>query len=185
MSARAAVRLLGQCHYTISLRKTRWEVRRYFGTHRAALVSRRNFLPSAIDFAAFDSRRHGFLPNWQGVEDQIHIEGLEVFAHIGVPDEERATTQRLRFNLTLWPIRQMDDLKDEIERAVNYAAVCAEVKKVVEQRDDKLIETLANTVALHLLESFEIRRVMVELRKYILPEVEFVSVTVSRERPAR
>jgi len=33
-----------------------------------------------------------------------------------------------------------------------------------------------------LLESFEIRRVTVELRKYILPEVEFVSVRLARER---
>jgi hypothetical protein len=28
---------------------------------------------------------------------------------------------------------------------------------------------------------FEIRRIKIELRKYILPEVEFVSVTVTRE----
>jgi dihydroneopterin aldolase len=31
------------------------------------------------------------------VDDQIHIEQLEVFAHIGVPDEERSTPQRLTF----------------------------------------------------------------------------------------
>ena len=116
------------------------------------------------------------------VDDRIHIEGLEVFAHIGVPEEERAAAQRLGFNLTYWPVRPIWELNDEIARAVNYAAVCAEVKNLVEQRRDKLIETLANAAALHLLETFEIRRVTVELRKYILPEVEFVSVRVTRER---
>ena len=114
--------------------------------------------------------------------DQIHIEGLEVLANIGVPDEERAAAQRLSFNITLWPMLEMGDLADEIERTVNYAAVCGEVKNFVEQRKDKLIETLANALALHLLARLEIRRVTVELRKYILPEVEFVSVTVTRER---
>jgi dihydroneopterin aldolase len=49
----------------------------------------------------------------------------------------------------------------------------------------KLIETLADALALHLLETFEIRRITIELRKYILPDVEFVSVTVTRERPVK
>ena len=116
------------------------------------------------------------------VDDRIHIEGIEVLAHIGVPEGERAAAQRLRFNVTYWPIHPMQELNDEIEQAVNYAAVCAELRKFVEQRRDKLIETLANAVGLHLLATFEIRRVAVELRKYILPEVEFVSVIVTRER---
>jgi FolB domain-containing protein len=116
------------------------------------------------------------------VDDRIRIEKLDVFTHIGVPEEERATAQRLSFYLTLWPARRMDETNDDIEEAVNYAAVCAEVKRFVAQRRDKLIETLAVALAQYLLEAFKIRKITVELRKYILPEVEFVSVTVTRER---
>ena len=112
----------------------------------------------------------------------IRIEQIEVLAHIGVPDDERAEPQRLTIGILFWPNKSCAELNDNIARAVNYAAVCAEVKKFVGQRRDKLIETLANALAFHLLEVFEIRRVTVELRKYILPEVEFVSVTVTRER---
>ena len=115
--------------------------------------------------------------------DQVHIARLEVFAHIGVPDEERAVAQRLTFDIAFWPMRQAGELEDLIARAVNYASVCAETKKFVAARRDKLIETLANALALHLLEVFEIRRVTIELRKYILPDVDYVSVTVTRERP--
>ena len=117
------------------------------------------------------------------MEDRIHIEDLEVFAHVGVPDEERAAAQRLTLHLTLWPVRPMDEANDDIDRAVNYATVCAEVESFVAARRDRLVETLANAVALHLLKTFEIRKITVELRKYILPEVEFVSVSVTRERP--
>lgn len=116
------------------------------------------------------------------MNDQIQIRGLEAFAHIGVPDAERATAQRLTFHLTLWPARQMDELNDDIGRAVDYANVCVEVKRFAETRRDKLIETMANALALHLLDAFELQRITVELRKYILPEVEFVSVSVTRER---
>ena len=115
-------------------------------------------------------------------DDSIRIQQLEVQAHIGVPEDERASLQRLTFNLTLWPVRWSEELRDEIERAVNYANVCTAVKKFVEPRRDRLIETLAAALAAHLLEAFEIRRVTVELRKYILPEVEFISITVTRER---
>jgi len=116
------------------------------------------------------------------VDDTIQIRGIEIFTHIGVPDEERAAAQRLTFNLTLWPIRPFGALNDEINRAVNYAEVCAEVKRFVETRRDRLVETLADALALSLLKKFEIDRITVELRKYILPETEFVSVTVTRER---
>jgi dihydroneopterin aldolase len=116
------------------------------------------------------------------VDDQVHIEQLEVFAHIGVPDDERASAQRLLFNITFWPVHQAPELGDDITRAVDYAAVCAETKNFVQARSDRLIETLADALASHLLEVFEIRKITIELRKFILTEVEFVSVTVTRER---
>ena len=40
---------------------------------------------------------------WGRMNDHIHIEKLEVFAHIGVPDEERASPQRLIVNITFSP----------------------------------------------------------------------------------
>jgi dihydroneopterin aldolase len=116
------------------------------------------------------------------MNDYVHIEQLEVFAHIGVPDEERSSPQRLIFNLTFWPMHNAPDLRDDLTRTVNYATVSAETKNFVQARSDRLIETLADALAIRLLEVFEIRRITIELRKFILPEVEFVSVTVARER---
>ncbi len=101
------------------------------------------------------------------MDDEIHIEGLEISLHIGVPEEERAAPQRLRFNLTLWPAGGMNRLGDDLERTVDYAAVCEAVKRFVELRRDKLIETMADGLALHLLEEFRIRRITIELRKFV------------------
>jgi dihydroneopterin aldolase len=119
-------------------------------------------------------------PKYDG--DVIRIERIELFAHIGVPDDERAQPQRLTINFAFWPGKSGAELNDDIAQAVNYATVCTEVRKFVGGRSDKLIETLADKLAFHLLEVFGIRRITIELRKYILPEVEFVSVTVTRER---
>src|SRR2546423_2527377 len=103
-------------------------------------------------------------------DSQIHIRQLEMRAHVGVPDEERASAQRLTFNLTLWPARALQELHDDIARAVNYASVCEEVKKFVGSRRDKLLETLADALPTHLLDTFAIREITIELRKYILPQ---------------
>jgi len=116
------------------------------------------------------------------VDDQVHIEQLEIFAHIGVPEEERASAQRLTFTMSLWPLEEFHHFEDQIARTVDYAAVCEETKKFVGERRARLIETLADALALHLLENFKIRKITVELRKYILPETEFVSVAVTRNR---
>ena len=119
-------------------------------------------------------------PKYDG--DEIRIERIELLARIGVPDDERAQPQRLTINIAFWPNKSGAELNDDIAQAVNYAAVCVEVRKFVGGRRDKLIETLADALAFHLLGMFGIRRITIELRKYILPEVEFVSVTVTRER---
>jgi dihydroneopterin aldolase len=114
--------------------------------------------------------------------DAIHIEQLEVFARIGVPDDERADPQRLTVSMTFWPTKQGRELGDDLSRTVDYAAVCAETATFVSARSDRLIETLADALANRLLGVFEIRRITLELRKFILPDVQFVSVTVTRDR---
>ena len=60
--------------------------------------------------------------------DRIHIEQLEISAHIGVPEKERAASHRLTVNTTLSPSRDVRDLNDETDRAVNYSPACTERK---------------------------------------------------------
>jgi len=117
--------------------------------------------------------------------DVIRIEQLEVLARIGVPDDERSRPQRLTVSMTLCLTAYGHELGDAIDRTVDYAAVCAETKKFAETRSVRLIETLADALAKHLLEKFKIQKITLELRKFILPDVQFVSVTVTRERATK
>jgi dihydroneopterin aldolase len=112
--------------------------------------------------------------------DQIQIEQLEVYARVGVPEKERAAPQRLIATITLWPQRQAEELRDHITKTVNYSEVCEETKNFVRDHTYKLIETLAGELATHLLERFAIAKIMVELRKFVVPDAKYVSVTVTR-----
>jgi len=112
--------------------------------------------------------------------DEIHIEQLEVLTRIGVPEEERANPQRLTVSISLWPYQQPGDVADHIERAVDYSVVAEETKNFVRDQSVSLIETLADKLACHLLESFPIQKVTIELRKFALQDAKYVSVTVTR-----
>jgi len=112
--------------------------------------------------------------------DEIHIEQLEVFTRIGVPEEERAKPQKLTVSISFWPYQQISDLADHIDHAVNYSAVAEEMKNFVRDQSVSLIETLADRLANHLLKSFPIQRVTIELRKFVLQDAKYVSVTLTR-----
>ena len=116
----------------------------------------------------------------EAAADQIHIEQLEIFARVGVPEKERATPQRLTVSITLWPKQDMRDLADQINRTVNYSAVADGTKHFVLKQSFNLIETLADRLATHLLGNFAVQKIRVELRKFVLQDAKYVSVAVTR-----
>ena len=120
------------------------------------------------------SNQSHFLP------DEIHIEQLEVFTRVGVPEEERAKPQKLTVSISFWPYQQTSDLADHIERTVNYSTVAEETKNFLRDQAVSLIETLAERLASHLLKRFPIQKLTIELRKFVLPDAKYVSITVTR-----
>ena len=115
-----------------------------------------------------------------GGQDCIHIEQLEVFARVGVTEQERAKPQRLVLNITIFPRKRFAQLNDDIGSAVNYSSVHAQVRDFMENEVYKLVETFAEQLAARLLSAFPIAGVDIELRKFVLPGTDFVAVKVSR-----
>ncbi len=112
--------------------------------------------------------------------DEVHIEQLEVFTVIGVLEHERKGLQRLTVSISFWPYEQAQDLADNIEKAVNYSAVADETKRFAREQAVNLIETLADRLAAHLLKTFPIQKVTIELQKFALQDAKYVSVTATR-----
>ncbi|HST31663.1 MAG TPA: dihydroneopterin aldolase [Chthoniobacterales bacterium] len=114
-----------------------------------------------------------------GAEHEIHIEQLKVFARVGVSSAERAKRQRLVLNITVWPARDLRDIKDAVSRTVDYATLCRETKTYLARQSPKLLETLAHDLTVHLLRKFHVRKIRLEARKFVLKDTAHVSVTVS------
>jgi dihydroneopterin aldolase len=112
----------------------------------------------------------------QNNSSSIIVSRLELSAHIGVPDSERLEAQRLTLNLELVPAREMTALGDALENTVDYFALTRRVRLLAAARPRKLIETLAEEICSCVLSEFPVRAVGLELRKYILPDTEYVAI---------
>jgi FolB domain-containing protein len=113
-------------------------------------------------------------------EQQVHIEQLKVLARVGVSRAERSKRQRLVLNITLWPARDLRDVRDAVARTVDYSVLSQEAKTFIAERAPKLLETLADDLSEHLLRKFRVRKITVEIRKFVLKDAAYASVTVTR-----
>jgi dihydroneopterin aldolase len=113
-------------------------------------------------------------------DDQIGIHGLGLVARVGVPAIERATSQRLEADITLWPQRALSGLGDELAGTIDYAAVAARCRDTAAAREFRLIETLAEELCAVLLHGFPLNAVQIRLKKFILPDTAAVSVSLTR-----
>jgi dihydroneopterin aldolase len=118
------------------------------------------------------------------MSDLIRIVDLEVFAHIGVPEEERRQPQRLLISveMTLATITHAART-DDLAKTINYYDVAERIKSVTTRRPRKLIETLAEEIATEVLKTFLVLNVVLEVKKFILPDTQCVAVKIERTAP--
>lgn len=112
----------------------------------------------------------------------IHIEGLHVRCHVGVPDEELAVAQELLLHVEMEPLDDWQDLQDDIKRTIDYAQVVAELEQVAQAKRRRLIETLAVDLVDFLLVTHPLRRAKVRIDKFILPQTQAVAVVLEKAR---
>lgn len=108
--------------------------------------------------------------------NRIEIQGLEVYANVGVPEQERATPQRLLLDVELELGVSFSAMEDCVERTVDYDCLSKDLSEFVAERPRKLIETLAFECANWMTKKHPVVRAKVRVRKFILPETEFVAV---------
>ncbi len=114
--------------------------------------------------------------------DTIEIRRLQLAAHIGVPDEERAEIQSLWLTVRMVPGQGFDGLDDRISRTIDYQEVALALVALAAAKPRHLIETLAVEIAGFLLQEYPLQTVAVTIEKRILPDTECVAVHLKRSR---
>ena len=114
--------------------------------------------------------------------DKLGIHGLAVECRLGVLEEERAAAQTIWIDLTLEIDAARAAVRDDVESAVDYAALVATVKQHVEGTAYRLMETLAEDVAVLVLREFATPSVGVTVTKRALPGIDSATVAITRQR---
>ena len=113
---------------------------------------------------------------------KITITDLEVFFHVGVPDEERAKPQRLLLTVDMMHDFSSAAVTDRITKTIDYYAVSQQIIALGKDRSWKLIEKLATDIADLVLSEFQPAAVSVTVKKFIIPQAAHVSVSLTKQR---
>lgn len=113
--------------------------------------------------------------------DKVFIRGLTVEAVIGVFDWEKQVQQPLIFDLEMdWDITQAAET-DDLQYALNYAAVTDRVIAFVQANQYDLLERLLVQLAETLRQEFSIPKIKIRVEKpAVAPHAQAVGLEIER-----
>ena len=115
--------------------------------------------------------------------DTIFIRNLVVQTIIGIYPEERVTPRPVLISLELKTETVTAAAHDDIVDALNYDTLALRVTELVSQTEFQLIETLAERIAVLVLENSSVMQVSVEVQKPgAIANAETVGVRIHRAR---
>lgn len=95
--------------------------------------------------------------------DKIIIKNAKFGCNIGVSKKEKKKKQEIIFDIELF--LSIKKASDDINHTVNYSKVCKSIKKLTNKKEFNLIETIAEETAKMILENFDIKKVLVRVKK--------------------
>ena len=110
----------------------------------------------------------------------ISIADLEVFYRVGVTEAERAHPQRLLLHVELEVDESAAAATDDLARTIDYHQLAQELIRFGEGQSWRLLERLASELADFILARHRPLAVVVEVKKFVLPQARHVAVRVSR-----
>ncbi|MCC7519270.1 MAG: dihydroneopterin aldolase [Verrucomicrobiae bacterium] len=115
------------------------------------------------------------------MSDQIFIDGLQVMTHLGVTSGERASPQMIEVSIVMdWDLAP-SARTERLAMTLDYAEVRERVIRCAQERSRVLVETLAENIAHELITVYRMRRVQVEVRKFVFEHTRSVGVRIVRE----
>jgi dihydroneopterin aldolase len=108
--------------------------------------------------------------------DWLRLARIQAYGHLGVTQKERDLGQRIEADVELAYAPTPTRRPDLIDDAIDYEEVHRMVRLQIEMSRCRLLETLAEELALALIQEFDSPRVRVHVRKLHVPVAEFTTV---------
>ncbi len=121
------------------------------------------------------------------MSDRIILKSMRFTGRHGLTAEERSRPQPFEVDVELVTNLQPAGVDDDVERTVDYGAVFAICRELVESTNFKLLEAIAEGLAHELLRALPVAEVVVRVRKMQVPlegELAWAGVEIRRARSA-
>jgi dihydroneopterin aldolase len=115
-------------------------------------------------------------------EDRLALRDVQCMCHIGVTEEERRERQKIEVDLELVADLEGAGRTGDLGRAIDYRDVCESVRGLLEGGAFHLVEAAALRILDLVLARYPVSRALVRVRKFVLPRVGHVEVTMERGR---
>jgi len=122
--------------------------------------------------------------NQQIISDQIIIDDLQLQYKVGTLPKERTETQSISVSLIIETDLTAAANTDDLTKTINYQEITQLLENLGQNKHWHLIETLASDIANEILTRFEVYRVTVLVKKFAIPNADFVAVKISRQKHA-
>ncbi|PWK06992.1 dihydroneopterin aldolase [Tumebacillus permanentifrigoris] len=121
--------------------------------------------------------------------DKIYVNGMVFYGYHGVYPEEQKLGQRFYADVVLHASLQAAGRTDDLKLTTNYGTVYQEIAKIMTGEPVKLIETLAERIAMKIFADFPlVEAVQVRITKPSAPipgELQSAAVEIFRERDGK
>ncbi len=115
--------------------------------------------------------------------DKISIQGLLVNSKIGIFSWEKQIEQPLEIDLTYRCDARYIAQEDDINQAIDYAAISHTIKQFTQENRFQLLETLAEKLADTLLQQFDLAWIQLTIKKIAaIKGAKYVAIDLERER---
>lgn len=113
--------------------------------------------------------------------DLLTITDLELWTRIGVTKAEREAEQRILMTVAMELDTKAAAKSDDVKKSINYSDVTADLKECA-KKERKTIERFAENIAQMILRKYPAMKVMVNVKKFAVPESAHVSISINRLR---
>ncbi len=112
----------------------------------------------------------------------VFLRDLVTLARIGVYPHEEDTQQRVRVNIVFGVTDEAAGIgRDDLSRTVSYERVVQQVRGIIAAGHVRLVETLAERIAMAVLAEARVRVVRVRVEKLdVFAELQSVGVEIER-----
>ncbi|GBQ37352.1 dihydroneopterin aldolase [Gluconacetobacter azotocaptans] len=117
---------------------------------------------------------------------RVFLKDMVLDANIGIYPHEQGVTQRIRVNISFGVVDEpgLTVGRDDLSRTVSYERIVLMVRRIIAEGHVRLVETLAERIAIGVLADERVVVVRVRVEKLdIFDDLDAVGVEIERRRP--